>query len=114
MLLLLFVATCVLIGSHVKSRCKEAKQAYGMELDCVSALTMLVNDENQDFRPRNNAIWALGQLGDSRALTALQKYYTGNIPAKESLDRAISQYELKKAINLARGGLNLTAIFWRK
>jgi len=52
-------------------------------------------------------------LGDSRALPTLQKYYTGNIPNREPLDGVISQYELKKAINLTSGGVNLTAIFWR-
>jgi hypothetical protein len=55
----------------------------------------------------------LGQYGDNRALPALQNYYTGDIPEKEPLDKMISQYELKKAIKLAKGGLNITALFWR-
>lgn len=110
-LLFLLVITCLLIGSDVKKQCQEAKREYGD--DCVEALIRLVNDEKKDFRTRNSAIWALGQLGDRRALSTLQKYYTSNIPPKESLFKTISQYELKKAIELTSGGFNLTAIFWR-
>ena len=108
---LFFTATSFIIGRDVKRLCLEAKRDYSG--DCVEALITQLNDENQDFRARNHAVWALGQLGDSRALLTLQKYYTGNIPNKEPLDGAISQYELKKAINLTSGGVNLTAVFWR-
>jgi len=110
--LLLFVVTCSLIGHEVKIRCQEAKREYGG--DCIEALIRLLNDENKSFRSRNSAIWALGQLGDSRALPVLQSYYTVQIPAREPQDKAISQYELKKAINLTSGGFNLSAIVWRK
>ncbi len=109
--ILFFTATSYIIGRDVKRLCLEAKRDYSG--DCVEALITQLNDENQDFRARNHAVWALGQLGDSRALLTLQKYYTGNIPNKEPLDGTISQYELKKAINLTSGGVNLTAIFWR-
>ncbi|MDD4026597.1 MAG: HEAT repeat domain-containing protein [Candidatus Shapirobacteria bacterium] len=73
----------------------------------------LLEDENRGFRARNSAIWALGQLGNPNSLPTLQKFYTGNIPDREPLDKTISQYELKKAINLTSGGKNITAIFWR-
>lgn len=109
--LLFFVITCTWIGHDVKSHCQEAKKEYGN--DCVKALIMLLDDENNSFRSRNSAIWALGQLGDKRALPVLQKYYTGNILPRESYSKGISQYELKKAIKLASGGFNATAIFWR-
>lgn len=109
--LLFFVMTSIWIGYDVKNHCQEAKRDYGG--DCVEALITLLNDENKGFRARNSAIWALGQLGDSRALPVLQSYYTGNIPSREPLDKSISQYELKKAINLTSGGFNATAIFWR-
>ncbi len=117
--LLFFIISCVWIGYEVKNQCREAKREYlpvgrpAVEMDCVEALISVLNNENKDFRVRNSAIWALGQLGDSRALPTLQSYYTGNIPPREPLDKSISQYELKKAINLTSGGLNITAIFWR-
>ncbi|HPJ16671.1 MAG TPA: HEAT repeat domain-containing protein [Candidatus Woesebacteria bacterium] len=110
-LLLLFLSVPFTIGKTVKSHCLQS-QKY-QQPTCVDNLIYLVQDETQSFRSRNSAIWTLGQLGNKKALTALQKYYTGNIPRKESLDKNLSQYELKKAINLVSGGINITAIFWR-
>jgi hypothetical protein len=109
--LLFFVITCSWIGYEVKNQCQSAKREYSG--DCVEALTKLLNDENKGFRDRNSAIWALGQLGDSRVLPVLQSYYAGNITAREPLDKSISQYELKKAINLTSGGFNITSFIWR-
>lgn len=109
--LLFFVITSTWIGYDVKQQCQDAKREYGG--DCVSALTSLVNDDSRGYRVRNYAIWALGQIGNKKALPVLESYYTGKIPDREPLDETISQYELKKAINLAKGGVNITAIFWR-
>lgn len=109
-LLFVFISS-VWIGYEAKNLCQNAKWQYGG--DCIEALLAQLNDENQGFRLRNHAIWALGQFGDSRALATLQQYYTGEIPERESLDKTLSQYELKKAINLAAGGTNITAFFWR-
>lgn len=110
--LLFLMITGVWIGHEAKKLCQEAKWEYKQE-DCVEALMMTLNDEKQGYRTRNHAIWALGQLGDDRALPVLQKYYTDNIPDREPLDEVISQYELKKAINLTSGGLNIIAWMWR-
>jgi hypothetical protein len=109
--LLFFVITCSWIGFEVKSQCQNAQRQYGG--DCVKALITLLNNEKGDFRSRNDAIWTLGQLGDIKALPILRSYYTGNIPPRESLYETISQYELKKAINLTSGGFNISAIVWR-
>ena len=81
--------------------------------DCVDALIAHLEDEDNPYGERNHAIWALGQLGDNKALSVLEKYYTGNIPDKEPWNETISQYELKKAINLTSGGFNITAFVWR-
>ena len=110
--LLFLMITGVWIGHEAKKLCQEAKWEYKQE-DCVEALIMTLNDEKQGYRTRNHAIWALGQFGDDRALPVLQKYYTDNIPDREPLDEVISQYELKKAINLTSGGLNIIAWMWR-
>lgn len=110
-LLLFFFITGVWIGFDVKDTCKDAQAAYGGE--CVEALVSLLEDENRSYKIRNRAIWALGQLGDGRALPVLEKYYTGDIPNREPLNETISQYELKKAINLAGGGINISAFIWR-
>ena len=109
--LLFFVITCSWIGYEVKKNCAEAQREY--QGDCVESLQSLLQDENKSYRLRNSTIWALGQLGDRRALATLEDYYTGNIPDREPLDETISQYELKKAINLAEGGFNISAIIWK-
>lgn len=109
--LLIFLVTSTWIGVDVKEQCKIAKGKY--DGDCVEVLTQVLDDEKNSLRERNMATWALGQLGDERALETLQKYYTGNIPAREPYDSTLSQYELKKAINLIETGFNLTAFVWR-
>jgi len=108
---LFFIITCSWIGYEVKNQCREATGQYGGR--CLESLISLLNDDHQSFRARNRAIWALGQLGDPQALPVLNQYYTGVIPAREPLNQMISQYELKKAVNLASGGFNLGAIVWR-
>jgi len=67
-----------------------------------------VESDEKTFRQRNKAIWALGQLADSQALPVLKSYYTGKVPANESLDKSISQYELEKAIKWCEQG-NITS-----
>lgn len=108
---LLFLASVTWIGSDVAAQCKQAKAKYGG--DCVEALSKRLDDNNESYHDRNNAIWALGQMGDARALPMLEKYYTGHIPSREPWNGVVSQYELKKAINLANGGTNISAPFWR-
>ncbi len=111
LIVLLFMIGTTWIGFTVKNLCKTAQWEY--QGDCTTALIAQLQDEERGYKARNDAIWALGQLGDERALPVLQSYYTGNIPDREPLAGTISQYELKKAINLTSGGANITAIFWR-
>jgi len=113
-----FIITSLEIGKSVKEQCRLAQVKYSAELpannpDCAQALIMTLEDENRSYRQRNMAIWALGQLGDKRGLSVLDKYYTGVIPDREPYDQGISQYELKKAIKLLQNGFNATAFLWR-
>lgn len=100
-----------IIGYGVEERCRLAQEKY--DGDCVEALIAYLDDEDNGFRSRNSAVWALGQLGDVRALPTLKGYYTEVPPGRGSLDGMISQYELEKAIRLIDGGFNATAFFWR-
>lgn len=109
--LLFFVISVTWIGLEVKSLCVSAQSDYAG--DCVESLVALVQDEGRGYRNRNSAIWALGQLGDSRAQPVLAGMYTGVIPPREPLDAGISQYELRKAVDLTSGGQNPLAVFWR-
>jgi hypothetical protein len=107
----MFLITCSWIGLSVKEKCKVAQEHYSG--DCVEALSEVLGDENNSYGERNDAIWALGQLGDARALPVLREYYTGEIPDREPWNGVISQYELKKAIKLAEGGFNATHWVWK-
>ncbi len=99
------------IGFFVMKQCHMARANF--RGDCVESLSQVIDDESKNIRQRNDAIWALGQFGDRRALSVLEKYYTGKIPPREPLDKTLSQYELRKALNLAKGGVNFPAIVWR-
>lgn len=110
-MLLLFFILSVWIGFEAKNLCLEARWQYGG--DCVSALMAQLDDTDQGFRNRNHAIWALGQIGDVRAMPTLRAHYTGIIPEREPLDAMISQYELKKAIAQMNGGINITRFIWK-
>lgn len=109
--ILFFVISYSWIGFEVKNQCQITINKYGK--DCVKSLIMTLDNNNEAFKTRNDAVWALGQMGDKRALPILKKYYSGKIPNRESLNKTISQYELKKAIKLVAGGYNITAMFWR-
>jgi len=108
--LLLLVIGSAWIGFTVENSCEQARRIVQSD-DCVNALSTVVVDETQSYRVRNDAVWALGQLGDERALPALETLYTGEIPDREPLDETLSQYELKKAIALLKGGWNGSVIF---
>lgn len=109
--ILIFLISITIIGHDVKKQCEIAQDKYSG--DCVESLIAYLQDDDNTFRSRNSAIWALGEFGDERALPVLQSYYTGDIPSREALSAGISQYELKKAIRLVEGGFNATAFFWR-
>ena len=63
---LLYAISCILIFSSVKSICTKAKNEFNS--DHVEALMALIESEKFNFEEKNNAIWALGQIGDKKAL----------------------------------------------
>ena len=96
------------IASGVQAASGLAVQEY--RGDRISALMAFAASPAHSLRDRNRAVWALGQLGDARALTILEEHETGE-PCDHN--RELCQRELKKAIRLCRGGLNLPALVWR-
>lgn len=100
-----YVVSCAWIGYSAQQMCDSAKRQY--QGDCVEALLTKVQDENVSFHDRNDAIWALGQIGDARALPTIEKMYTGD-PARTKYDAEVSQYELSKAVRLLQGETNVT------
>ncbi len=109
--LFVFFVSSTWIGYSVENQCKTAQEKY--QGDCVEALMSLIEDNSSQYG-KNSAIWALGQLGDKRALPFLKGYYTGHKnEGRTKWDEGISQYELSKAIKLLQSGINLTAFVWR-
>lgn len=107
---LFFLSTCAWIGFSVKEKCQVAQEQYGG--NCTAALMQYLQDESgHSLKERNQAIWALGQIGDRKALPLLKKYYTGE---ECRHDKFLCQYELKKAINLIESGFNATSFMWKK
>lgn len=108
-----FILMVAIISAWVSfttaSTCQRA-QKNSPSSDCVTALTARLSDESQSYSDRNDAIWALGQLGDERALPVLQQHFTGQIPQQEPWNETLSQYELQKAIGLLNGGWNITSL----
>ena len=108
-LVILYAFACFSIGAGVKEICDEATRIYPG--DKVEALIKYIDSDEHPLRKRNRAIWALGQLGDPRASPILEKLYTGE-PCNHF--KYVCQYELKKALKLCRGEINITAWTWRR
>lgn len=104
-LVLGYVVSCAWIGYSAQEMCNNAKRQYAG--DCVEALITELQDENVSFHDRNDTIWALGQIGDTRALPVIEKMYTGDM-TRTKYDTEVSQYELSKAVRLLHGATNVT------
>ena len=99
-----FLCICFSIRSSVKEISAQAVRQYPG--DRIVALMTYVESENHSLRQRNRSVWALGQIGDKRALPVLEKFYTA-LPCDH--DSSLCQHELQKAIKLCKGSLNATA-----
>lgn len=102
----ILMTTSIWIGQSVEEKCVMAQEKYGGE--CVEALRAKLEDPSVSLDEKNKTVWALGQLGDRKALSVLKKYYTGE-PCDH--EKYLCQYELEKAIKLLDGGFNLTRLF---
>lgn len=88
------------IHQSVQEYCGVAQQAHPHPGDDVSALVDFMDSDSHSFRDRNLAIWTLGRLRDTKALSALEAVYTGE---QCDHDKNLCQYELEKAIKLCGG-----------
>jgi len=100
---------CFGIGSAVEGAVSKARLSFPG--DPAEALIAVATSENILLKDRNRAIWALGQLGDARALAPLGSLLTGK-PCDHSA--AVCQHELRKALRLCHGGVNLTRWTWKR
>ncbi|WP_022669076.1 HEAT repeat domain-containing protein [Desulfospira joergensenii] len=90
------------IYKEVRSITLTAKSEFGP--DPVIALLSLVQSENFSFRDRNRAVWALGQIGDKRALPVLMGLDI-QTATRDGLDpdQHIVKYTVEKAIDQIEG-----------
>ncbi len=108
-LILSFVVTSISIGKDVKQKCLQAQKQYNITT-CSEALIVHLEDSKNSLKERSQTVWALGQLGDKKALPVLKKHYDASECDHQN---KLCRYELKKAIKLLEGGLNITAFIWR-
>lgn len=107
-LIALFFCAEISIGLGVRQFSQIAQCRF--QSDRIAALIAMVDCDSCAMSDRNHAVWALGQLADSRALPILEKQYTGG---KCDHLHDICQYELEKALRLVRNGHNVESLFWR-
>ena len=110
-ILLLYGIGCRLIYQGVREYTHEAQELYGGAPG--PALIALINDDSAPYEKRNSAIWAIGQIGDKRALPTLQGLNTSE-DQKPPYDTTsyIVQYSVDKAIKQING-ISLTRWMYR-
>lgn len=78
--------------------------------DPVEALMAVASSADSDLGDRNRAVWALGQLGATKALPVLESMVTGSKCVHEE---QVCQREVGKAIEGCSGAFNPGAVVWR-
>lgn len=111
-LLILYAIVCRMIYTEVKSTTDLAQHRFGGTP--VEATIALLNSETTSFELKNKAVYALGQIGDPKALPALQAQVTG-IPCPKPCTKNgyICQYDLEKAIKECQGQFSATRWMYR-
>lgn len=109
--LILFFYSFFRIYKDVKAACLKAQNEY--KEDCVGSLIKYIQSDNNTFRARNSAIWALGQLADEEALPFLYELEK-SLPEQEkcSYEDYMCKYEVQKAIRWCEKG-NVTNWMYR-
>ena len=111
--IILFAIALRMIYSGVESICEISSNKF--ESDNVEALISLIESDEFSFKQKNKAIWALGQIGDRRALPLLRKLDTDEIQKKpHDSDKYIVQYSVEKAIKQINSNFIVTRWIYRR
>jgi hypothetical protein len=70
-----YLGASIMIGLGINKESRSAMARFSG--DQIEALIAVVDCQDCRLDDRNHAVWALGQLRDSRALAVLYKYRTG-------------------------------------
>lgn len=101
------VLTFYTIHKGVKEITVIAKNRYNE--DSVNSLVEFIRSEENYYKDRNKAIWALGQLADKKAILFLESIRNeSDEKERGDLSKELSQYEINKALRWCREG-NLTS-----
>jgi hypothetical protein len=107
----LLLAALHVISVEVRSACVSAQTEF--EGDCVVALSQVAVSPDHSYQKRNRAIWALGEIGDSRAIPILENLSTGEPhPPHCNIKHGICEYGVSKSIQLC-AGMNVVRYVWR-
>lgn len=91
-----------MIFRDVKEICGKATQEC--DGDCIEVLIAYVESDNHSFEDKHKATWALGEIGDPRALLVLERLYAGKPCVRPcKYDEYIHQHQLTNSIRLCRG-----------
>lgn len=105
LILLLLIVTYV-VEKEVQETCKKAVSVYPG--DKIQALINVSKNESSCTKDKSMALWALGQLGDKKALA----YLVENFEGKEESNVCV--YEAQKAIEkIENESFNLPGFLWR-
>ncbi len=107
LILLIFLAS-YMMGYGTHRECLKAQAIH--KGSCTTALLSVVNDERSSIKDKDLAIWAIGQIGNPEAITALQAHQTDEECPRKA---CISQFEIQKAIDLCSGKLNAAGKIWK-
>ncbi|MCB1184770.1 HEAT repeat domain-containing protein [bacterium] len=101
-------ATSLVIGRQVRGAVAAA-QSWEPG-DPVEALLAVATSPDYAVAERNRAVWALGQLGDSRAVAPLATLLP-HTNCEHGQD--VCRRKLEQAIELCEGAPNVGAVLWR-
>jgi hypothetical protein len=108
LLILALAGMVVLIRSGLQRSSDDAVARFPG--DRVEALMQVADCDTCALADRNNAVWALGQMAEERAISVLRKHYDGKPCTHAS---RLCQYELRKAIRMIETREQRSGPVWR-
>lgn len=111
-LIIMYGIVCWIIFSEVKEIRNDTMQTYNGEV--VEAGIRLLQSDKHSYIEKNRVIWALGQIGDAKALPVLEQLRTDKSceePCRK--DTTICQYGLGKAVKSCKGAFSITKWMYR-
>lgn len=99
------------IYSQVKRVCTLAMTNF--KKDCGESLILVLGSVEYNFRAKNSAVWALGQLADKSALPTLRELDSTLTDSRKCRsETTICKYEVEKAIKWCEKG-NVTSWMYK-